>query len=133
MTSQYWPNISRQDIAIANYCQWKPNIEPMWLDKRTPTPISPMRHQRWANGEGVQNVTTLCNVFGTFYLYAAGFGYYWCIVYLIDNVQYMFGENFAAGFGYYRCTVCLIILICQLVGLCSWLRSIVLIMCNTFG
>ena len=49
MASQYWNNISRQDIANSQYCQRKPNIEPMWLDKRTPTPISPMENQHWAN------------------------------------------------------------------------------------
>ena len=31
------------------YCKWKPNIEPIWLDKRTPTPISSTGDQRWAN------------------------------------------------------------------------------------
>ena len=37
MASQYWSNISQQSIANGN-----PIIEPMWLNKRTPTPISPM-------------------------------------------------------------------------------------------
>ena len=39
MASQYIPNISRQDIANANIAYGQPNIEQMWLDKRTPTPI----------------------------------------------------------------------------------------------
>ena len=49
------------------YCQWKPNIESMWLDKRTPTPISPTGNQRWANyifklsGLEKKRLTCLCS------------------------------------------------------------------------
>ena len=49
------------------FCQWKPNIESMWLDKRTPTPISPMGNQRWANnifmlsGLEKKRLTCLCS------------------------------------------------------------------------
>ena len=52
MASQYLPNYSRQDIARAcqcKCCRWKPNIEPMWLDRRTPTPMSLMGNQLWTN------------------------------------------------------------------------------------
>ena len=49
IANDYWPNISRQDIANVNNANENPTLIPMWLDKRTPTSISAMRNQRWTN------------------------------------------------------------------------------------